>query len=560
MRWGFLLIFGLILFDLAVHPLTAGPDRLIHDPVIYRLWDPGYMAGDWYTSMAVASGVYPFFATLVNAWHWLHIPEEFWRLVLFLLCLAVLYGSLIHIARKFTKNWLVVPIIAVLHWLIATGVNQPVWLYGPFIQVDGGLAPRSIGIALSFLALALLVDDLIIWASIVLGIATLFHVSNSLIVYTLFFGAWLILKLITQQTHWRKTLLEAGKALAAYLVSGGWFAASVALQTTGAGGGATLSTSQFIWTWTYFRASYMALPLAGVYWWLRLGAHAGAITGGWIALHFLAPKQRQALSLVALVGLGALAYFFLFYLFAFIHPWLPGFQFYSLRVIYLAYFVAYLFLALGMVLGGQWLLTESARRLTVWQRQLIGRILLAVLCFAFLTTLSRFDTNPSLHRFAENLQRSAWRIMDTSVILSGYVPDNKKIRPPHFATFDMLRSRQEPFLAPPNWQTYGVYLPNVASFKSFGFTQSGLPDWYARMNDVSLGAIEELYQAQRQTGEYRGVELNWSELYQRLTSEDVLRLAERYHFSLFVAGRTTLYPFPILTEDHDYRLYELPTR
>src|SRR5688572_25387740 len=123
-RWrDIFLIIGLILFDVAIHPFTSGPDRLIHDPAVYRLWDLNYLPGDWYTGVAIKSQVYIFYAKLVNAWHFLRISEEFWRMSLYLICLAILYYSLIRIARLFSQNMLVVPVFVVLHAFLNTGVN-----------------------------------------------------------------------------------------------------------------------------------------------------------------------------------------------------------------------------------------------------------------------------------------------------------------------------------------------------------------------------------------------------------------------------------------------------
>ena len=182
-----LIVLGLLLvFEVSIHPLGFGPDRRVHDPAVYRLGDAEYLPGDWYTQMAVDSGVYTFYAKLVNVWHFLPFSEETWRLLLYAASLVVLYYAMIRIARLFSQSALVIPLVALFHAIVIL-VAPPIWLYGPFVHVDGGLAPRSIAIALSFLALSLLLHNARSLPWIVLGLATLIHVSNSLIIFTLFF-------------------------------------------------------------------------------------------------------------------------------------------------------------------------------------------------------------------------------------------------------------------------------------------------------------------------------------------------------------------------------------
>lgn len=561
-KWSTVVLVGvLLLFEFSVQPLTAGPDRLIHDPAVYRLWDKGYMLGDWYTDMAVKSQVYIFYAKLVNLWHTLHVPEELWRTLLYVVSLLILYYALVRLARFFTLNPLIVPIMAVLHMMISTGDNQPIWLYGPFLQIDGGLAPRSIGIALSFLALAYLTEGSILVPALLLGLATLIHVSNSFIVFTLFWLVWLGVAIIREwphrQTKWRAILSRAGIALAVYLLAGGWFALYVA--KAGAGD-ATLPTQKFIWTWIYLRAPYMALPLITRYWWIRLAAHGIAIAGGWLLLRpRMKAEQRWGLSLLALIGLGSIVYFFLFYMVAFVTPWLPGFQFYSLRIVYFAYAIAYLFIGLCFFLVGQNIITRlipSLRRQAVGHARstmiVTGIVIVGLALFGW--QLGHTYRYPKL----ANLRTSWWRLLDASQVFRGYVPNNQRLVPPNSPTFNYLATVKEPLLAPPNWRTGTVYLPSVVSFKSFGFTKAGLAEWYERMNNVSGGEIERSYQVQQAAGRMQPITLDWGQLYPRLTPQDVVSLSQKYHARLFLTYQSQTYPFPLLVEDSDYRLYRVP--
>ena len=83
--WKNILLLGLLLlFEVSIHPLGFGPDRKIHDPAVYRLDDSTYLSGDWYTEMSLESGVYPFYAKLVNMWHILPLSEEPWVRMLYI--------------------------------------------------------------------------------------------------------------------------------------------------------------------------------------------------------------------------------------------------------------------------------------------------------------------------------------------------------------------------------------------------------------------------------------------------------------------------------------------
>lgn len=535
-RWKSLFLFGgLLLFEVSVHPLGLGPDRRIHDPAVYRLADPGYMTGDWYTTMAVESGVYTFYAKLVNIYRVLPVSEEFWRMTLYLLSLSVLYFSLIKIARLFSESALIVPVVAFFHAIVVV-VAPPIWLYGPFIQVDGGLAPRSIGIALSFLALYFLLKQARYVPWILLGVATLVHVSNSLIVFTLFFLAWLLLKILNRETAipWKAYLItlfrQGSVAFLVYLLAGGWFALSVSLRNAGA---SDFPDEKFIWTWIYFRAPYMALPLMPWKAWLLFGLHIGALVTSWYLLRrWSIEAAHKMLDLVAFIGLGAVIYFFAFYLFTFVFPWLLGFQFYSLRVIYLMHFVAYLFSALVLVM--------------LAQKYIFYRyFFFSVVALGFLVGASLAPVREQAKKMVRNIGTSKLYLADqeTRYTLS--------------PTTAVLISQQEPFLAPPNWFGTPRYLPSVASYKMFGFTPEGLQEWYRRLDAVSHGELEAEYLAQKRVGLFKPVSIDWSATYARLTVEEIQSLSRKYHFTLFLASRQSQYPFEVVAEDEDYRLYRI---
>ena len=539
--WRGALLLGLLLIlEMSVHPLGLGPDRRIHDPAVYRLADPSYMPGDWYTDMAVESGVYTFYAKLVNVWHFLPVSEEVWRLLLYVVSLVILYYSMVRIARIFSASDLVIPLVAIFHAIVIV-IAPPIWLYGPFIQVDGGLAPRSIGIALSFLALYFLLKNRSILPWLLLGIATLAHVSNSLIVFTLFFAAWLCSEWVSSkrlnQEHWFPLGKKAGLAATVYIVAGGWFALYVA--TLGSGGETEFSDAKFIWTWIYFRAPYMALPLMPWKAWLLFFLHILAIVVGWYLLRKRAKIQhKKALDLLGFVGVGAVAYFALFYLFAFVWPWLPGFQFYSIRVAYFIHFVAYIFTAL-------FLLSFCKD----WIKKQKNFIFLPFLIIIVAILFSLSDPGKVFFKRVQKNLSVSWTYATES--------EARMLRLSGSATTQYLDLHPEPFLAPPNWFGLPAYLPQVASFKTFGFTPKGLEEWYVRMNDVSRGELERIYEQQNRLDTFEPVSMNWKEIYSKLTAEEIVFLSQKYHFTFFLTYKNLAYPFPLVVEDGEYRLYRI---
>lgn len=540
-RWQDAISFVLLLIlEMSIHPLGIGPDRRIHDPAVYRLADPGYMPGDWYTQMAVESGVYVFYAKLVNVWHFLPFHEETWRLCLYIASLLVIYYVMIRIARLFSQSALVIPVVAVFHAIVVV-VAPPIWLYGPFIQVDGGLAPRSIGIAFSFLALYCLLKNKNILPWVFLGIATLIHVSNSLIIFTLFFAAWLSNEWVSSKRldrgHWFTLGKKAGLAVMIYVVSGGWFALYVA--SLGSGVETGFSDAKFIWTWIYFRAPYMALPLMPWKAWLLFFLHILALFVGWYLLRTRAEIQnKKALDLLGYVGAGAVLYFFVFYLFAFVWPWLLGFQFYSIRVVYFAHFVAYIFTALLLL-----------PFLKDWTKKQKNRIFLLLLITAASILFVLSDPGRIFFkRVGKNLSTS-WVYVTRSDARAPGLSGS--------ATTKYLALHPEPFLAPPNWFGLPLYLPHATSYKTFGFTPKGLEEWYMRMNDVSRGELERIYETQMKSGRFEPVSINWSESYSSLTEEEIRFLAEKYSFRLFLTYKNKSYPFQLVAEDGDYRLYKI---
>lgn len=545
----FFLVIGLIFFDTLIHPLTPGPDRLIHDPAVYRLANSSYMVGDWYTEMAVKSNVYVFYAKLVMFGPSIGIPEELWRMGLYLISLAVLYYALIRIARLFTPNMWVVPILVVLHAFLNTGYNQPPWLYGPFIQIDGGLAPRSIGVALSFLALYFLLRRSLLVVAGLLGLATFIHVSNSFIVFTLFWLVWLIDAVIrrhrNRQGTWGEIVRHGVTTGIVYLCLGGWFALYVAFS----GAKGSLPTEQFIWAWVYFRAPYMALPLGTLAGKAAIALKVSILFLGWYGVRRLIVSSVRAYwDMAGFVGLGAMAYFGFYYVTAFVIPWLPGFQFYSIRIVYFVYWLAFMMMSLLALI-----LAERIARKVRMGWLIVGGLAITLLGWGIVSHQGRLLTE----RVPRNSNATKLQLNRLTGVYHTPFRPGEQMYQPDGVLYRYLVDHPEPMLVPINWVKGPFYLPSIVTFKSFGFTEEGLSEWFERMNDLTKGDLVRTYDAQQLAGTWRPFEPNWTEYYGRLTVDDVRLLAAKYHFQLFVAPATHAYPFPVITKDNEYRLYRI---
>ncbi len=547
--WQLLFVTAFVfLMEFSIHPLTFGPDRWIHDPAVYRINNPQYLPGDSYSKMAAESGVYPFYANLIQTGERLHLSEERWRQMLYLVSLCIIYFSIIWMSRIFSKDWLITPLIVSLHGYIMI-LAPPYWLYGKFIQVDGGLAPRSIGVALSFLALYFLLKKPKILPWLLLGVATLIHVSNSLIIFTLFFAAWFCRELLYSAKPLFEFLkvfwLKAFHATLGYLLSGGWFAFFLAFQGSGV---SSFSDEKFIWTWIYFRAPYMALTEVPLKFWIIFLIHILVGVVCWSMLRKREEaQQKEALDLLGLIGTGAVVYLFVFYFFSIIFPWLPGFQFYSIRVIYFTYFVTYFFLALLTVKLYPKLLTHFMQWPRGWRNNLktIGCLLMVSIAFK-----GFFVLGMQLAQKAPINLVASWERFKHPEVLPTQLP-----------TVQYIYNHPEPFLSPvASWALPpgSPYLPSIVTVKCFGFTRNGLEDWFGRLNSISQGNLQRKYEKQLQKDHLKPVVLDWVDIYRNLSAEDVTDLSEKYRFNLFLTYRDVEYPFEVLVEDTDYRLYRLP--
>lgn len=553
--WKFLfLIPFFILLEFSVHPITFGPDRWIHDSPVHQLNDPKYLSEDWYTKMAVDSGVYSFYAKLIHVSDFLHINEERWRQVLYLSCLALIYFSMMRMSLLFTKNILVIPIVVSLHAFVMT-FYPPYWMYGKFLQVDGGLAPRSIGVAFSFFSLFFLLKGARIIPWVILGLSTLIHVSNSFIVFTLFFSAWFVCELIHKTNGSKKLFIKelvrkSFTNFGIYIISGGWFALYIATLTSGP---VSFSDNKFIWSWIYFRAPYMALTEVPSFFWVVFFAHiVGMFTGWFLLRRFKEITNKYLVDILGFIGVGAALYLFIFYFFSIVFPWLPGFQFYSIRIIYFTYFSTYFILALVVVMRFRWSMNlfldfvSRKYRFSLHYLFYCVFILFSLVVAGYITfTLSQ----ELAKRGPDNLRISLYRFLHI-----------EEAYPEQSVVMRYLYDHPQPFLSPvAGWlmPVGSPYLPSVVTVKSFGFTRTGLEEWFERLNDISNGDLERRYQAQEKSGKYKPVIIDWLKVYSNLSARDVLFLSEKYHFNLFLAYKNTRYPFEVVVEDENYRLYRV---
>lgn len=552
---GIFLLSILLLFEVSMHPLGIGPDRRIHDPGVARFLDPHSYPGDWYADAVQASGVYPFYGALIGIGDVIGIGEERWRMFLYIACLVVTYSSLLRIARVFTDNILVIPILVVLH-AAAYLYDPPAWLYGPFIHVDGGFAPRSLGVAFSFLAIALALEKKVLAPWIVLGLATLIHVSNSLLIFLLLLFAkaieWIIaiwreesgVHSIKQKI--RNFTGRIALAALAYVLSGGWFVLAVAIRDAAAH--TNFPAQQFIWIWTYFRAPYMALPEISHSSWLIffLLIGAGVVSGAF--LYFSKKYFKKPIVFLGSLGGGALLGFGFFYLTSFVYPWLTGFQLYSFRIVYIFYFVAYLFIVVALISFPSFCVEKlSGRFIFLRNKKVFVGMYTLILGSIFIWGIDEYKV---LDKYLERAQNNI--VKSYRYLLNPGFPELES----SIQKF-LLEHRSEAYLAPPNWYGPPQYTSHVASFKVFGFTQASLPIWYERMDALSYYELSKTYNKQFVTGKFKTTTIDWKEKYDTLSTKEIEVLQKKYKFRYFITTAKAEYPFTVLIREEDQVLYDL---
>ena len=114
-----------------------------------------------------------------------------------------------------------------------------------------------------------------------------------------------------------------------------------------------------------------------------------------------------------------------------------------------------------------------------------------------------------------------------------------------------------------------VHRPQVVSFKAFGYTSKGLSQWYERINDLSRGSVERLYQDQLSNHRLKPPFSSMSDAvdyldqqYGRLTPDEVIRLCRKYKATLFVTfSDQTAFEhdarFKLLRTTNRWRLYRV---
>ena len=536
-----------------MHPLGIGPDRRIHDPGVTRFLDPESFPGDWYADAVQASGVYPFYGALIGIGDVIGIGEERWRMFLYIACLVVTYSSLLRIARVFTDNILVIPVLVVLHAVVYL-YDPPAWLYGPFIHVDGGFAPRSLGIAFSFLAIALVLEKKVLAPWIILGLATLIHVSNSLLIFLLLLFAkaieWIIAiwreergaHSIKQKI--RKFIGRIALTTLAYVVSGGWFVLAVAIRDATAH--TNFPAQQFIWIWTYFRAPYMALPEVSYSSWLIFFLLIGGCVVSGVSLYYLKKYLQKPIVFLSSLAGGSLLGFGFFYLTSFVYPWLTGFQLYSFRVVYIFYFVAYLFIAVALISFPSFFTEKLSDRFSFLRnkRVFVGMYTL-ILGSIFIWGIDEYKV---LDKYLDQ----AWGniVKSYQYLLNPGFPEQES----PIQKF-LLEHQSETYLAPPNWYGPPQYTSHVASFKVFGFTQASLPIWYERMDVISRNELSKAYSKQSVDGKFKPVVVDWEKKYSTLSTEEINDLQKKYNFRYFVTYSDVVYPYLMLIKEKRYSLY-----
>jgi len=97
------LLFTLIVLNILIFstsPMSSGPDRAIHDPLVNRVLDSNFLENDWFVDSAADSDVHYFYGKLIGFGEQLSIEENLWEDILFFSFLQILIISLLFISFK----------------------------------------------------------------------------------------------------------------------------------------------------------------------------------------------------------------------------------------------------------------------------------------------------------------------------------------------------------------------------------------------------------------------------------------------------------------------------
>jgi hypothetical protein len=521
------IFFGITL-DLIIHPLTHGPDRLIHDPAVnyYLSRSVNY---DWYTSIAVSSQIYLPYSYVIGAGQYLLGCTEKWRAILYIFSLCANYLAIAKISKLLSGGLAVASALIIIHTVFFKVTGNP-WVYGQFLQIDGGLAPRSISNAAGFWALYLFLANRCHRGAILLGLATFIHPSNTLLIYTLFVFSMTLCSLTHRSCNIKDTIRTTIINTVIYIFSGGWFAFTVYLYTTSS---AEISGHFLMWVWLYVRVPYM----------LYVNNHVTAIILPFLmciiscACYFYLKLQdtlqfhpHKSKNLQFLFCISALSFlgFFIYEINAYYLYSLTIFKMYSIRLLNYGYLAS--FLLISLTTRELWVsyIKTWLKKVSSCKKYLYIPCLLIV----FIASVLAFNNN--------------------KLIYAKLCSQNSEIN-----VINFIKRKDLSFLGPPTFNHSWIYVNQAITFKSFGFTDDSIFEWANRISFSKNCDLKNIYENQLKVGKFKAPNINFDNCYNSLTAGELKKIADRLNVSYALVSDEMTGLGNIVYKDQNYVLYRI---
>jgi hypothetical protein len=522
------ILFGISL-DLIIHPLTHGPDRLIHDPAVNYYLSPSVNM-DWYTSVAVSSHIYLAYSYVIGAGQYLLGCTEKWRAILYVFSLCANYLAIAKISKLLSGGLAVASVLVIIHTAFFQVFGNP-WVYGQFLQIDGGLAPRSISNAAGFWGLYLFLANRYHRGAILLGLATFIHPSNTLLIYTLLIISMTLCSLTHKSWNIKDTIRTSIINTIIYIFCGGWFAFAVYLYTSST---AEISGHFLMWVWLYIRAPYMLyvnnrasdiiLPFltciisCGCYFYLKLLQDT-------LQFHQHQSKNLQFLFYISILSfLG----FFIYQINAYYLYSLTLFKSYSIRLLNYGYLAS--FLLISFTIKELWVsyIKTCLKTVSLCKKYLYILGLLIV----FIGLVIAFNNN--------------------KLIYAKLCSQNSEIN-----VINFIKRKDLSFLGPPNFNHSWIYLNQAITFKSFGFTDESIFEWANRISFSKNCDLKNIYENQLKVGKFKTPNINFDNCYNNLTVGELKKIANRLNISYALVYDEMTGLGNVVYKDQNFVLYRI---
>lgn len=536
-----ILILNVLIFSTA--PMNSGPDRVIHSPLVNRVLDANFLENDWFVNTAANSGVHYFYGKLIGIGGKLSFEVNFWEDILFFSFLQILIISLSLISYKLFKKFAPILIIFTIHFFIETFLSTQ-FDYGPYFPFDMGNAPRAISMPLGFLSLFFLMEKKYTASTFFLGISTLIHPSNGLLVAIILLGSVFLLNTLKAKRISLANVSLLLKNFMLYVTFGGFFAVYLALSSFSPS--EDYNIDKFIWGWIYLRCPYLDIIETGLR--VKIAFSMHFIIHGLIGYHLLLKENNydQKIIFIWIVGLIGNILFLVFFFSLYFFPNQTIFSLYSFRTIYLSFFslhclLAYFFLEMLKSFTLDKHLSFLNSNLFLNKNSFL-KILILIICVAPLLYTS-WKGNPV-------------RNIKSSIVNFG---STLKIENDTLSVF-LQNTENTILINPKTIVSSDYYIPTYASFKNFLFTPMGMFEWLKRMDTLCNGQIEMEYIRQKNNNKFEKAMIDWNECVTSFPDSEIKSFMEKneIHFLLEqIDDRTPQRSMPIFLKNDKYNLYRL---